>query len=61
MSESKECHLNNNDILSNCLDLMKSSGNHKQNTDRSAAGACIAYGNSLERKLLENELKEVWE
>lgn len=34
MSESKECHLNNNDILSNCLKIINAGGNQKQNTHR---------------------------
>ena len=32
MSESKECHLNNNDTLSNCLKIIDDASNTKKNT-----------------------------
>ncbi len=39
-----------------CLTFAATESAHKIKSD-----ACIAYSDSLERKLLENELKEVWE
>ncbi len=34
MSESKECHPNNNDILSNCLNIINAGATTKKNTHR---------------------------
>jgi hypothetical protein len=37
MNESKECHANNNDILSSCLKIINSGANTKQNTHRASS------------------------
>ena len=63
MSESKECYLNNNDILSNCLNIINAGGNTKKNTHRpSSHGIAAAQVRVImDKRNLENELKEVWE
>jgi len=37
MNESKECHLNNNDTLSNCLKIINAGANTKRNTHMSSS------------------------
>ena len=63
MSESKECHASNNDILANCLKILYSSPNknHKKHLASSHGIAAAKVRNYMERKLLANQLKEVWE
>ena len=63
MSESKECHSNNNDILSNCLKIIYAGADKKKNTHRPSSHGIAAaeVRNHVERKRLADELKEVWE
>ena len=62
---NKECHASNNDTLSNCLRIISSGigANTKKNTHLSSshgvAAARVRY--IMDKRNLENELKEVWE
>lgn len=63
MTESKECHSDNNDTLTNCLAIMASDANTKPNRHRPSSHGIAAaeVRNHVERKRLADELKEVWE
>jgi len=52
MSESKECYLNNNDILSNCLNIINAGGNHKQHKPSSHGNAYYVNRNRAEDKAM---------
>jgi len=52
MSESKECYLNNNDILSNCLNIINAGGNYKTHKPSSHGNAYYVNRNRAEDKAM---------
>ena len=52
MSESKECYLNNNDILSNCLNIINAAGNCKTHKPSSHGNAYYVNRNRAEDKAM---------
>ena len=52
MSESNEFHLSNNDILSNCLNIINAGGNHKTHKPSSHGNAYYVNRNRAEDKAM---------
>lgn len=62
MSDSKECHANNSDIISKCLSIFDSVKSTEKKYLKSSHGIAAARVREImDKRDLKNELKEVWE